>query len=65
VQLLATCGSGPGVTVKRTGFDTTDLTGRALLAAQQGNAPDVLIVDNPVASTLADAGGVTTGAVKD
>jgi multiple sugar transport system substrate-binding protein len=44
------------VTVKRSGFDTTDLTSKALLASQQGNAPDVLIVDNPVVSTLAQAG---------
>ena len=42
-----------GVTVKRTGYDTSDLTNKALLAAQQGNSPDVLIVDNPVVSTLA------------
>src|SRR5689334_17042844 len=54
VQLLQKCGSGAGVTVKRTAFDTTDLTSKTLLAAQQGNAPDVLIVDNPVVSTLAD-----------
>jgi multiple sugar transport system substrate-binding protein len=48
------------VKVKRTGFDTTDLTNKTLLAAQQGDAPDVLIVDNPVVSTLADAGVLTT-----
>ncbi len=29
---------------------------QTLLSAQQGNSPDVLIVDNPVVSTLADAG---------
>ena len=55
-QLLTKCGTGAGVTVTRTGYDTTDLTNKALLAAQQGNAPDVLIVDNPVISTLAEAG---------
>src|SRR4029078_1603114 len=43
-----------------TGYDTTDLTSKALLAAQQGNSPDVLIIDNPVISTLADAGVLTT-----
>ncbi len=48
--------------VKRTAYDTTDLTNKALLAAQQGNAPDVLIVDNPVVSTLAQAGVLTTTA---
>jgi multiple sugar transport system substrate-binding protein len=60
VQLLQKCGSGAGVSVKRTAFDTTDLTSKTLLAAQQGNAPDVLIVDNPVVSTMADAGVLTT-----
>jgi multiple sugar transport system substrate-binding protein len=56
VQLLNKCGTAAGVTIKRTGFDTSDLTNKALLAAQQHNSPDVLIVDNPVVSTLADGG---------
>ncbi|MEU4564538.1 extracellular solute-binding protein [Actinoplanes sp. NPDC023936] len=60
VKLLTRCGTDAGVTVERTGYDTTDLTNKALLAAQQGNSPDVLIVDNPVVSTLADAGVLTT-----
>ncbi|GAA3340703.1 ABC transporter substrate-binding protein [Amorphoplanes nipponensis] len=60
VKLLNTCGAEAGVTVKRTGYDTTDLTNKALLAAQQDNSPDVLIVDNPVVSTLAEAGALTT-----
>lgn len=60
VELLTTCGTDAGVTVTRTGYDTTDLTNKALLAAQQGNSPDVLIVDNPVVSTLAEAGALTT-----
>ncbi|WP_169946548.1 extracellular solute-binding protein [Microbispora sp. H11081] len=60
VRLLDTCGSQAGVTVERAGYDTTDLTNKALLAAQQGNSPDVLIVDNPVVSTLAEAGVLTT-----
>jgi multiple sugar transport system substrate-binding protein len=65
VKLLQSCGSDAGVTVKRTGFDTTDLTTKVLLAAQQGNPPDVLIVDNPVVSTLADGGVLTdTSATK-
>jgi len=59
-KLVQKCGTDAGVTVKRTAFDTTDLTSKVLLAAQQGNAPDVLIVDNPVVSTLADAGVLTT-----
>ncbi|WP_255657653.1 extracellular solute-binding protein [Actinoplanes sp. L3-i22] len=60
MKLLTKCGTDAGVTVKRTGYDTTDLTNKALLAAQQGNSPDVLIVDNPVVSTLAEAGVLTT-----
>ena len=65
VQLLDKCGTSTGVTVKRTAFDTTDLTSKVLLAAQQGAAPDVLIVDNPVVSTLAQAGVLTdTGSTK-
>ncbi|MFB9249647.1 hypothetical protein ACFFWE_15485, partial [Sphaerisporangium melleum] len=42
VKLLQGCGSQAGVSVKRAGFDTTDLTNKALLAAQQGNSADVL-----------------------
>ncbi|MEU0024853.1 extracellular solute-binding protein, partial [Streptomyces sp. NPDC006335] len=61
-DLLDKCGTQAGVKVKRTGFDTSDLTNKALLAAQQGNSADVLIVDNPVVSTLAEAGVLTTTA---
>jgi multiple sugar transport system substrate-binding protein len=60
VTLLQNCGTSAGVTVERVGYDTSDLTNRALLAAQQGNSPDVLIVDNPVISTLGEAGALTT-----
>jgi multiple sugar transport system substrate-binding protein len=59
-KLLDTCGSKAGVKIKRTAFDTSDLTNKALLAAQQDNSPDVLILDNPVVSTLAEAGVLTT-----
>ncbi|GAA2900708.1 ABC transporter substrate-binding protein [Streptomyces violaceus] len=60
VKLLDACGSEAGVKIKRTGYDTSDLANKTLLAAQQGNSPDVLIVDNPVVSTLAEAGVLTT-----
>jgi multiple sugar transport system substrate-binding protein len=60
VKLLQSCGDKAGVKVTRTAFDTTDLTNKVLLAAQQGNAPDVLVLDNPVVSTLADAGVLTS-----
>jgi multiple sugar transport system substrate-binding protein len=59
-KLLDDCGTKAGVKIKRTAFDTSDLTNKALLAAQQRNSPDVLIVDNPVVSTLAEAGVLTT-----
>jgi multiple sugar transport system substrate-binding protein len=60
VKLVESCGTKAGVTVKRSGFDTSDLTSKTLLAAQQGHAPDVIVIDNPVISTLADAGVLTT-----
>ncbi|MFC4120968.1 sugar ABC transporter substrate-binding protein [Nonomuraea zeae] len=59
-KLLERCGAGAGVAVARTGLETTDLTNRTMLAAQQGQAPDVLVVDNPMVSTLAAAGILTT-----
>lgn len=59
-KLLDDCGTEAGVKIKRTAFDTSDLTNKALLAAQQDNSADVLIVDNPVVSTLAEAGVLTT-----
>ncbi|MDX2526159.1 sugar ABC transporter substrate-binding protein [Streptomyces europaeiscabiei] len=59
-KLLDGCGTKAGVKIKRTAFDTSDLTNKALLAAQQDNSADVLVVDNPVVSTLAEAGVLTT-----
>jgi len=59
-KLLDGCGAKAGVQIKRTAFDTSDLPNKALLAAQQDNSADVLIVDNPVVSTLAEAGVLTT-----
>ncbi|MER5796201.1 extracellular solute-binding protein [Streptomyces sp. NPDC001980] len=61
-KLLDSCGGKAGVKIKRTAFDTSDLANKELLAAQQNNSPDVLIVDNPVVSTLAEAGVLTTTA---
>jgi len=62
VKGLESCATGAGVTLKRTGYDTTDLTNKALLAGQQGSSPDMLLIDNPVVSTLASAGILTTTA---
>jgi multiple sugar transport system substrate-binding protein len=61
-QLVSKCGTEAGVTVKRTPYDTTALTTQALLAGQQGNSPNILLIDNPVVSTLASAGLLTTTA---
>ena len=55
-KLVDSCGTQAGVTIKRTALDTTDLANKALLAGQQGNLPDVMLVDNPVVSTLEEAG---------
>ncbi|PPF89638.1 ABC transporter substrate-binding protein [Subtercola sp. Z020] len=54
------CGTDAGVTIQRTAYDTTSLTNQALLAAQEGTAPDVILLDNPAVSTLADTGMLTT-----
>src|SRR5690349_5546752 len=53
VRTIEGCAAQAGVKVQRQAYDTTDLTGRVLLAAQQRTAPQVLVVDNPVVSTLA------------
>ncbi len=57
-KVIDKCGAEAGVKVERQAYDTTDLTGKVLLAAQQHTAPDVLVLDNPVVSTLAEAGAL-------
>ncbi|MEE6283247.1 sugar ABC transporter substrate-binding protein [Georgenia sp. MJ170] len=57
---VAACGTEAGVTIDRTAFDTTQLTNQALLSAQEGNAPDIILLDNPAVSTLAGTGMLTT-----
>ena len=54
------CGTEAGVTIERTAYDTSALTNQALLAAQEGTSPDVILLDNPAVSTLADTGMLTT-----
>ncbi len=51
-----------GVTLKRSAFNTANLTNQALLAGQQKNAPDLLLIDNPEVSTLASSSMLTTTA---
>ncbi|MEV4102665.1 extracellular solute-binding protein [Nonomuraea sp. NPDC049649] len=58
-ERVGACGEEAGVTIQRTAYDTTALTNQALLAGQEGNAPDVILLDNPAVSTLADAGMLT------
>ncbi|BCL33032.1 extracellular solute-binding protein [Streptomyces aurantiacus] len=53
---VTACGAQADVKIKRTPMDTTDLANKALLAGQQDNLPDVMLVDNPAVSTLAEAG---------
>ncbi|ROP37198.1 sugar ABC transporter substrate-binding protein [Saccharothrix texasensis] len=55
-KVIEKCGAEAGVKVERQAYDTSDLTNKVLLAAQQGTAPNVLVVDNPVVSTLAEGG---------
>ena len=55
-KVIDRCGEQAGVDVERQSYDTSDLTNKVLLAAQQGTAPNVLVVDNPVVSTLAEGG---------
>jgi len=54
------CGTEAGVEIQRTAYDTTALTNQALLAAQEGSSPDVILLDNPAVSTLAEAGILST-----
>ncbi|WP_304451660.1 extracellular solute-binding protein [Nocardiopsis sp. YSL2] len=54
------CADEAGVTIERTAYDTTALTNQALLAAQENASPDVILLDNPAVSTLADTGMLTT-----
>jgi multiple sugar transport system substrate-binding protein len=55
-KVIDKCGAEAGVKIERQAYDTTDLTNKVLLAAQQRTAPNVLVLDNPVVSTLAEAG---------
>lgn len=59
-QRVDACGEAVGVSIDRTAYDTTDLTNQALLAAQEGAAADIILLDNPAVSTLADTGMLTT-----
>nr|WP_218220333.1 extracellular solute-binding protein [Nesterenkonia sp. Act20] len=57
---VQTCGEEAGVTIERTAYDTTALTNQTILAAQEGNSPDVVLLDNPAVSTLSESGLLST-----
>ncbi|THV42568.1 sugar ABC transporter substrate-binding protein [Glycomyces buryatensis] len=59
-ERVAACGEEAGVTIERTATDTTALTNQALLAAQEGTSPDIILADNPAVSTLAETGMLST-----
>ncbi|WP_159500542.1 extracellular solute-binding protein [Microbacterium sp. 18062] len=59
-ERVQACGTDAGVTIERTAYDTTSLTNQALLAAQENTSPDVILLDNPAVSTLAETGMLTT-----
>jgi multiple sugar transport system substrate-binding protein len=58
-KLVEACGTKAGVTVQRTGYDTTALVNKSILAGQQKASPDILLIDNPSVSTLAGSGILT------
>lgn len=55
---ISACGDKAGVKIERTAYDTQALTNQALLAAQEGSAADVILLDNPAVSTLAETGAL-------
>ena len=57
-QRIDKCGKDAGVSVERTAYDTQALTNQALLAAQEGKSADVILLDNPAVSTLAETGAL-------
>ncbi len=59
-QRVQDCGDAAGVTIQRTAYDTSSLTNQALLSAQEGTSPDIILLDNPAVSTLAETGMLTT-----
>ena len=58
-KLVESCGTKAGVTVQRTGYDTTALVNKAILSGQEKASPDILLIDNPSVSTLAGSGILT------
>ncbi|ACU84060.1 ABC-type sugar transport system, periplasmic component [Brachybacterium faecium DSM 4810] len=59
-QRVQAAGEAAGVKIERTAYDTTALTNQALLAAQEGTSPDIILLDNPAVPTLADTGMLST-----
>ncbi|GAB3194225.1 sugar ABC transporter substrate-binding protein [Nesterenkonia suensis] len=59
-ERVQSCGEQAGVRIDRTAYDTTSLTNQALLSAQEGTSPDIILLDNPAVSTLAETDMLTT-----
>ena len=55
-QLLDKCATENDVELTREGMDTSALTSKLLLAAQQKNAPDLAVIDNPLVASIAETG---------
>jgi multiple sugar transport system substrate-binding protein len=57
-QLLTQCGTDNGVTVESQPVPRNDLITKVLLAAQQQQLPDILMIDNPDLQQVADTGAL-------
>lgn len=57
---LNSCATDAGVTITRDSMDQSSLTSKLLLAAQQKNAPDIAVIDNPLVASVAETGLLAT-----
>lgn len=57
---LDQCAEDAGVTITRESTDQSSLISKLLLAAQQKNAPDIAIIDNPLVASVAETGLLAT-----
>ena len=60
---VARCAADAGTTLRHKRFDKAELTAKATLAVQQGDAPDVLIIDNTEVALLARTGALSANEV--
>src|SRR5258708_20310861 len=57
-NLLTQCGTDNNITVDRQSVPRNELISKVLLAAQQQQLPDVLMIDNPDLQQLANTGAL-------